>query len=171
MEDCVDNLLKFFLLCQHFFCNFEDCFKKQMGYNPQNPNKIMTCVHVSWETWAIYKGQVGWHCPLLLHLLFVPCKAVIASLHLYLQTLSGLSSCITFNITAHVRGSLLHSRTRQQPPSCSSCSFSCQLLILSAPSRPQPLNVFPCCWQRGFSKAYVIVQLKILKSSPRRHFL
>lgn len=167
---------KFFLLCLQFFFNFEDCFKKQTGYNPQNPNKITTCVHVSWETWAIYKGQVGWHCPLLLHLLFVPCKAIIASFHLYLQTLSGLSSCITFNITARVRGSLLHSRTRQQPPSCSSYSFPCQLLILSAHPAPNLLMSSPAADREVFLKpspAYVIVLLKILKSSPPppRHFL
>ena len=135
----------FFCVC-NFSVTLRTVSKSKRPTTPKIRNKTMMRVHVPWETRAIYKGQAGWR----RHLLFIPCKAIIASFHLYLQTLSGLCSCITFTITARVRRSLIH-RTRQQPPSCSSCSFPCQL-ILSAPPRPQPLNLFPCCWQRGFSK-------------------
>ena len=153
IEHRVGNLFKwfrggkFFFLCLQFFCNFEDCFKKQTAYNPQNPKQNNdACPRALRDTSNLQRAGRMTSSPAP----FIPCKAIIASFHLYLQTLSGLCSCITFTITARVRRSLIH-RTRQQPPSCSSCSFPCQL-ILSAPPRPQPLNLFPCCWQRGFSK-------------------
>ena len=65
IEHCVDNLFKGFGGESSFFCvcNFSITLrivsKSKRATTPKIQNKIMTCVHVSGETQAIYKGQVG----------------------------------------------------------------------------------------------------------------
>lgn len=105
---------------------------------------------------------------LLLHLLFVPCQAVIASFHLYLQTLSGLCSCITFNITARVRGSLLQ---QNQTAASKLLSAPSHVSFLSSLPHPAPnlLTSSPAADREVFLKpspVYVVVPLKILSPPP-----
>lgn len=143
---------KFFLLCLQFFYNFEDCFKKQTGYNPQNPkqnNDMCPCVRRDTSNLQRAGGMT---------LSPAPPSAVcsVSSRHCILPSLlaDSFRALFLYHFQYHrlCQGLIATQQNQTAASKLLSCSFPCQLLILSAPPCPQPLNLFPCCWQRGFSK-------------------
>lgn len=117
---------------------------------------------------AIYKRQVGWCHPLLLHLLTAPCKITISSFCSYLQTISGL--CPIHHFQHHHVGYVLITTPQNEGKSLQAAFPDSRVKSsLSALPCPKGLNCSPCCWLRFFWNPNLLVSpscLKSIKSSP-----